>query len=170
MATIEDYRDSFEPANVFTVPKWSDDDPEITIATQFGGGCEPGTPGVGWCFYEVRVNGEVVEEGNDLSTGTPRTHEQMAWLVAGHWAASVEDPSLSQWSDAAREVGAKSVDRLTDFDRTDREDEEESTEVVHYGSSRSACNELPESEESGMTEEIKAITCPECWKEVHRPV
>ncbi|MFI0265603.1 hypothetical protein [Streptomyces luteogriseus] len=43
-------------------------------------------------------------------------------------------------------------------------------EAVHYGYSRTACGDLPESEDGGCTTTVKEVTCPVCWEVIHRPV
>lgn len=43
-------------------------------------------------------------------------------------------------------------------------------EAVHYGLNRTACGDLPESEDNGCTTEVKDVTCPVCWEIINRPV
>lgn len=135
MATIEDYRDAFDPGNVFTIPRillttnhrpecptpgaddcgceWESTEPTAVVSAQVGGGGEPGEAYVGWWFYELCVDGDVVEANNDYSCGSPRTAEQVAAEVIGHLVARVEDESLSDWPEAAMEFARNNVDRLS---------------------------------------------------------
>lgn len=135
MATIDSYRDVFDPGNVFSIPRirlttshrpncatpgaddcgceWASSEPTAVISAQPGGGGEPGETYVGWWFYELCVDGDVVESNNDYSCGSPRTAEQVAAEVITHLVARVEDDSLSDWPEAAMEFARTNTDRLT---------------------------------------------------------
>lgn len=112
MATIADYRDAFDPANIFTVPRmhstrghwsactnntetctdceWISDEPTVIISVQVGGGSEPGKAYAGWFFYELCADGEVLWEGSDLTTGTPQTARHMSGVLADYLTSYVQ--------------------------------------------------------------------------------
>ncbi|MFE7114917.1 hypothetical protein ACFU99_05765 [Streptomyces sp. NPDC057654] len=135
MATIEEYRDAFDPGNVFTIPRarlttnhrpvcatpgagdcgcaWESTEPTAVISAQVGGGGEPGKAYVGWWFYELCVDGDVVVANNDYRCGFPRTAKQVAAELMGYLIAWVDDDSLSAWPAAALEFARENLDRLS---------------------------------------------------------
>ncbi|WP_329142802.1 hypothetical protein OIU91_04120 [Streptomyces sp. NBC_01456] len=113
MATIEDYRDAFDPAHVFEIPEIYDGDPPATISAQPMGGGTPGRKYSGRWFYELRVSGEVVASDNRFESGTSLSAKQVAASVLLHLVDAVNDDSLANWSEAAMEFGGKNADRLS---------------------------------------------------------
>lgn len=109
MATIEDYRDEFDPGNVHTISV----DPLVTIAAQVGGGGGPGEAYAGWWFYELRVDGEVLASDNDFSTGTPLTSEVVAAKVIQHLCDRVQDDTLADGPEEALNFAEGALDELS---------------------------------------------------------
>lgn len=145
MATIHDYRDAFDPGNVFTIPRmylthghfesctdpmmlesgglggdecpcpWESDEPTAVISAQPVGGGDPGKAYAGRWFYELTVDGEVVESTDDFTSGTPMTSREAARAIVDHLACTVEDKSLNMWPEAAMVFARKNLERLQDF-------------------------------------------------------
>lgn len=130
MATIEDYRDEFDPANVFVIPKlYGEGEPDVTFAVQAVGGGEPGEAysDNSW-FYEVCVNGTVVLEGDDLRSGPQRTAEQMAATLADFIAygegSDLREARTRIDPDGSNEELSQGVDRLVMYRTSILEDGE----------------------------------------------
>lgn len=82
MPTIADYRDAFADDHVFVI---SEAAPRITLAVQAKGGSSH--PDKAYAhndfFYELRLDGVVIDEGDDIrSTATPMSSRQAAVMYA----------------------------------------------------------------------------------------
>lgn len=111
---IDAYRSAYDPAHIFTVPKLTEDDPEVTISIEAFGGGTPGKAYAGndW-FYEVRMDGEFIMDGGDLHHALPATAEDMARVLADFLSADAESPgALEGYDDAERAFLESQGERL----------------------------------------------------------
>lgn len=101
MATIDDYRDEFDPAHVHMVPGTLH---TYTVAAQPVGGGTPGKAYAGNWVYRVTKDDVVWVQGDDYTSGMPRTSEQTAREIMASVLASIEFPdvdhdALNAWAE-----------------------------------------------------------------------
>ena len=87
-------------------------EPEIWLGISKVGGGTLGKAYSGYWGYVANVDGESLIVGWDLRTGTAKTHEQVARIIAGFLSDMCDDDSFDS---AQRVFLDASADRLSDF-------------------------------------------------------
>lgn len=81
--SYSDLRD-FEPEATFEIPAIYRSDKPLAIEIEKVGGGEPGRPYAGTWRYRVIYDGRVMDQGEDLESGSEITHEGAAVVVADY--------------------------------------------------------------------------------------
>lgn len=77
------------------------------LVAKVGGGT-PGRAYAGTWYYRLDVDGKTVAHGDDLETGTPKTHAQAARIAAGFLASGLPEDGVAEALEAFAESGQPS--------------------------------------------------------------
>ncbi len=72
------------------------------------GGGTPGRAYTGAWYYRLDVNGETAAHGDDLETGTPKTHAQTARIAAEFLASGFPEADAAEALETFAETGQQS--------------------------------------------------------------